>query len=381
MADLPHDGVDDRQQRHPELLFIEVADQGECALARILQGGHNMILGLPTTLHPAIMPKLQVLLICPASPGSRAGNRTSALRWAAKLRALGHRVRIRDAYCNEPCDVLLALHARKSAPAVFASAESCPQRPVVVALTGTDLYHDLPASAEAQRTMELAVRLVVLQPLAIETLAEPQRAKARVIYQSAVSTPDPDPPDPDYFDICVSGHLREEKDPFRAALAARLLPPASRIRILHAGRAVIPAFAGQARREELKNPRYRWLGELPRRDARRLLASCRALALTSKLEGGANVISEAIVDGVPVISSRIDGSVGLLGPDYPAFFPAGDTGSLASLLSRFEQDAAFYQEQKMRCLELQPLFSPERELDAWRHLIEEVSAQSRGGTV
>ena len=201
-----------------------------------------MILGLPTTLHPAIMPKLQVLLICPASPGSRAGNRTSALRWAAKLRALGHRVRIRDAYCNEPCDVLLALHARKSAPAVFASAESCPQRPVVVALTGTDLYHDLPASAEAQRTMELAVRLVVLQPLAIETLAEPQRAKARVIYQSAVPTPDPDPPDSDYFDICVSGHLREEKDPFRAALAARLLPPASRIRILHAGRASDSGF-------------------------------------------------------------------------------------------------------------------------------------------
>jgi hypothetical protein len=128
------------------------------------------------------MPKLRVFLICPASPGSREGNRTTALRWAAKLRTLQHRVRIRDAYGSEPCDVLVALHARKSAPAVFASVENCRERPVVVALTGTDLYRDLPESAEAQRAMDLAARLVVLQPLAIERLAEPQRAKARVIY-------------------------------------------------------------------------------------------------------------------------------------------------------------------------------------------------------
>jgi putative glycosyltransferase (TIGR04348 family) len=322
-----------------------------------------------------------VLLICPASPGSRAGNRATALRWAAKLRALGHRVRIRAAYGNEPCDVLVALHARKSAPAVFASLENCPERPIIVALTGTDLYRDLPDSAEAQRAMELAARLVVLQPLAIERIAEPQRVKARLIYQSAVSTPDPDPPDPDYFDICVSGHLRDEKDPFRAALAARLLPPASRIRILHAGRAMTADFAEQARQEELRNPRYRWLGELARKEARRLLASCRALALTSKIEGGANVISEAIVDGVPVIASRIDGSVGLLGPDHPAFFPAGDTEALAGLILRLEQDPAFYEEEKMRCLELQPLFRPERELDSWRHLIEDVSGARHGRTV
>jgi putative glycosyltransferase (TIGR04348 family) len=294
---------------------------------------------------------------------------------------VGHRVRIRDVYCDEPCDILVALHARKSARAVFASVESCPERPVVVALTGTDLYRDLPDSAEAQRAMELAARLVVLQPLATERLAEPLRAKTRVIYQSAVSTLDPDPPDPNYFDICVPAHLRGEKDPFRAAAAARLLPPDSRIRILHAGRAITPDFAEQARQEELKNPRYCWLGELSRKAARQLLASCRVLALTSKMEGGANVISEAIVDGVPVIASRIDGSVGLLGADYPALFPAGDTEALASLILRFEQDAAFYQEQKMRCLRLQALFRPERELYAWRHLIEEVSGQRRGGTV
>ena len=131
--------------------------------------------------------------------------------------------------------------------------------------------------------------------------------------------------------------------------------------------------AEQARQEQLKNPRYRWLGELPRKAARRLMASCRALALTSKMEGGANVISEATVDGVPVIASRIDGSLGLLGADHPAFFPVGDSEALASLMWRFEQDAAFYQQQKTRCVQSQSLFRPERELAAWRRLIEEVT--------
>src|SRR5215471_7793539 len=123
-----------------------------------------MVLSLPAMLHAAIMPKLCVLLICPASPASRAGNRTTALRWAAKLRALGHRVGICESYSYEPCDVLVALHARKSASSVFASIESCPERPAVVALTGTDLYRDLSDSTEAQRATELAVRLVVLHP-------------------------------------------------------------------------------------------------------------------------------------------------------------------------------------------------------------------------
>lgn len=313
-----------------------------------------------------------MLLICPASPGSRAGNRTTALRWAAKLRALGNRVRIREEYCGEACDVLVALHARKSAPAVFRSFEAHPQRPIIVALTGTDVYRDLPDSVEARQALAIAWRLIILQPLAIQRLAEVYRWKTCVIYQSAAPTRNPEPPSPDHFDICVSGHLRDEKDPFRAAAAARLLPAASRIRILQAGRALTHDFEERARQEQRENPRYCWLGELSRKAARRLLASSRALALTSEMEGGANVLSEAVVDGVPVIASRIDGSVGLLGPDYPVLYEVGDTEALARLMSRFEQDKLFYQEQKRHCLGLQPLFDPVRELAEWRRLLEEV---------
>jgi putative glycosyltransferase (TIGR04348 family) len=311
-------------------------------------------------------------MICPAAPGSRTGNRTTALRWAAKLRALGHKVRIVEEYSGESCDLAIALHAVKSAPAVRRSFESHPERPIVVALTGTDLYRDLPESDAAKQTLALAWRIVVLQPLAIERIPESCRAKARVIYQSAVPYPDPRPPDSAHFDICVLGHLRDEKDPLRAAAASRLLPATSRIRILQAGRALTPEYSDRACQEQSQNPRYRWLGELSRRESRALLASSHALALTSKMEGGANVISEAVVDGVPVLASRIDGNLGLLGRDYPALYEPVDTAALANLMSRVERDQSFYQELKNWSQRLAPLFSPQRELVSWRELLESI---------
>jgi glycosyltransferase involved in cell wall biosynthesis len=65
------------------------------------------------------------------------------------------------------------------------------------------------------------------------------------------------------------------------------------------------------------------------------------MVLSSLSEGGANVMSEAVAARVPVLATRIDGSIGLLGRDYPAYFPVGDTEALARLLNRIETDAAF----------------------------------------
>ena len=89
------------------------------------------------------------------------------------------------------------------------------------------------------------------------------------------------------------------------------------------------------------NPRYLWRGDRPRADVRRLLGRARAVVLSSLSEGGANVISEAVAAGVPVLASRIDGSVGLLGRDYPGYFPVGNTAALARLLHRIETDPDF----------------------------------------
>src|SRR5439155_19877091 len=110
--------------------------------------------------------------------------------------------------------------------------------------------------------------------------------------------------------------------------------------------------------------RYRWLGDLPRWKALRLLARSRLLVLTSRLEGGANAISEAIAAAVPVLASHISGSVGILGAGYPGYFPVGDTPALAVLLDRAETDADYYGSLQAWCRRLRPLVRPARERES-----------------
>jgi glycosyltransferase involved in cell wall biosynthesis len=176
----------------------------------------------------------------------------------------------------------------------------------------------------------------------------------------------------DVFEVCVLSHLRPVKDPLRTALAARLLPAASQVQVLHLGAALSEELAGQARAEAARNRRYHWLGELPRNEALGVLSRCRLLSLTSESEGGANVISEAVVAGVPVISSHIAGSMGLLGDDYPGYFPVGDTQALADLLWRAETDAMYYHHLRDCCARLRPLFEPAREKQSWEDLLREL---------
>ncbi len=227
---------------------------------------------------------MKIGIITPAPPRSRHGNRVTALRWAGILRRLGHRVTIAQSYEGEAFDLLVALHARRSHDAIKRFHRERPDRPLIVALTGTDLYRDLPQSKRAQQSLELATRLIVLQPKAFDDLPARHHAKTRVIYQSVAPFPEISKPEsqisalksqPPDFTVCVIGHLRAVKDPFRAALAARLLPESSRIRIIHAGGAMDEKMAERARREMELNPRYRWLGEQPPSRVRQILMRSR----------------------------------------------------------------------------------------------------------
>jgi putative glycosyltransferase (TIGR04348 family) len=321
---------------------------------------------------------VQIRLVTPAPGRSRGGNRVTALRWIRILRGLGHAVSVDTEYRGGRCDALVALHARRSCASVERFRRDYPGRPLILALTGTDVYGDLRNDAQARRSVDMASRLVVLQPLALEELPEEARAKARVIYQSATPPPGPHRPNPRLFEVCVLAHLRPVKDPLRAAAAARLLPATSRVQITHVGAALTPEMRSAALAEAAANRRYRWLGEVPRWKGLRVLARSRLLVLSSEMEGGANVISEAAVTGVPVLASRISGSIGLLGEAYPAYFRVGDTAALAQLLGRAETDAAFYEALRTWCAGLAPLFDPECERQAWKHLLEEVAAPMPG---
>jgi putative glycosyltransferase (TIGR04348 family) len=322
---------------------------------------------------------MRICLVTPAPAGSLKGNRVTAERWAALLRALGHYVEIAVEYCDQECDLLIALHAFKSHSSIRRFRDARPHDPLVVGLTGTDLYGDIHTRPDAMESLGLATRLVLLQPLGRAMLPAAVQDKARVIYQSVQVPPKAGPNLPDVFEVCVMGHLRPVKDPLRTALAALLLPAASRIQVLHIGGALSDELAEQARAEAAGSRRYHWLGELPRSQALGVLSRCRLLSLTSVSEGGANAISEAVVADVPVISSHIAGSIGLLGEDYPGYFPVGDTQALANLLWRAETDTDFYNALRDSCARLRPLFDPAREKQSWEELLRELFPGSEKG--
>jgi putative glycosyltransferase (TIGR04348 family) len=284
------------------------------------------------------------------------------------LRELGHRAFVASGGTSRGYDALVALHARKSAEAVRASREQHPERPIAVALTGTDLYRDIHLDAEAQRSLEIADVLVVLHGGAARELPRPLRRKVLVVPQSAPAARVLRHSS-NSFDVAVVAHLRAEKDPLRTALAARLLPPDSRIRVAHAGRALSEAMRREALREQRTNPRYAWLGEVTPARARSLIARSRLLSVTSEMEGGANVVSEALAAGTPVLASRIPSMQAILGASYAGLFPLGSTRALARLLDRAERDAAFLEQLRRECRARRPLVSPRAEKQALRALV------------
>jgi len=319
---------------------------------------------------------MKIILITPPGPSTRTGNAVAALRWARILRRLGHRVIIAADYADKRFDAMVAIHAWRSADAIRRFKIRHPARPLILQLSGTDIYHYIGAEPEPTlRSMELADRLVVLNSLAWRVVPRRFRKKLRVVFQSA-SKAGPHRPSRHRIDVCVIGHLRDVKDPLRAAEAARLLPPESRVRIVQIGRAYSRGWVAKAKAEMAANPRYLWHDDVPRAAVQRLLQRSHAMVLSSLSEGGANVISEAVVGGVPILASRMDGNVGLLGADYPGYFPVGDTEALARLLQRIEGDPRFVALLRRAIARRAPLFRPAREVAAWRRLLAELSARS-----
>jgi putative glycosyltransferase (TIGR04348 family) len=296
---------------------------------------------------------MRIALVTPAGPGTRNGNRHTALRWAAFLRNAGHRVDVSVQWPGTGADAMLALHARRSHESIMAFPRD---QPLVLALTGTDIYRDIHDSAPARQSLERADRLIVLQPKAAEELSRSLRRKVHVVVQSSATRLRHDPVK-SRFRVCVIGHLRAEKDPLRivAALAHIPLP----IEVVHLGAALDAQLAPRT-----DDPRYRWLGSVPHARALKWLASSHAMVISSRMEGGANVVCEALRIGVPVIASRISGNAGLLGTSYPAYFPVEDERALARLVVRAASDSKFYLRLKAHVRTLRPTVAPQAEARA-----------------
>jgi len=311
---------------------------------------------------------MKIQLVTPAPLKLNNGNKITALRWVGIFKKLGHQVRLTQSYDGTDCDVLIALHARRSAESIRRFRERHPRLPLIVVLTGTDVYRDIHRDRKSQQSLEYASRLVVLQKRALSEIPRHLQNKARVIYQSAESLPARPPRRNGAFDVCVIGHLRAEKDPLRTAMAVRALPLKSRIRVTHIGQALDPLLEKRARQEVRRNPRYRWIGQLSHKKTRKRLAQCRLLCITSKMEGSSNVLSEALASGVPVVAAKISGLMGTLGDDFPGYFPVGNTQRLRALLLKAESEPKFYRALKNFAARLAHRADPRREMESWRRL-------------
>jgi glycosyltransferase involved in cell wall biosynthesis len=294
---------------------------------------------------------MNIWLVTPAPRGSRAGNRASANRWAAILRQLGHRVKVATDYHGEAVDLMVGLHAWRSADAIARFAAVYPDRPLVVVLTGTDAYRFI----HSHRETTLASLDVVVQSARPLQHRQPARRN---------------------FRVCFAGHLREEKDPLCPALAVRGLPSDSRIRVDAYGRAHSEDWAAAAQKEMRINPRYRWHGEISHAELRRVYSRSHLLVLPSVMEGGANVISEAVMAGLPVIASDIEGSVGLLGAGYPGYYPVQNAGALRERLLRAESDGGYYAELVTACAARRQLFTPQEEHAGWEKLLADIQSSA-----
>lgn len=315
---------------------------------------------------------LRLGIALPPNNGVGTGNVRTAQRLLRIFSSLGYAVRLLgpDERCD--CEVLVALNAVKSAGVIARYREEHPGGKLVVIITGTDLNQR--ESNEWASSLRAADRIVVLQNKAMEAFSPEEKEKCSVILQSVAVPPDlPARGGHEGFQVCVIGHLRQEKDPLLAAMASRVLDGDSRVQIVQAGAILEEPFTQAVTLEREMNPRYQWVGELSKGEALELIARSDLMVLTSTSEGGPGVIAEAVSVGTPILTTRIDGVVGMLGEDFPGYFEAGDVLALAGLLKRAETDAVFYHQLIESGQALRGRFEPAIERQSWEQLLTELT--------
>lgn len=312
-----------------------------------------------------------IVIVSPALQDANNGNWQTAKRWATLLSA-HYRTRIIQQWPDAQAqsdDTLLALHARRSAASVQAWKAQHGSQGLIVALTGTDLYRDIHTDTQAQASLDAAARLIVLQPLGINELKPQHRAKTHVVLQSTTARKTLHKT-PRLLRAVLVGHLRDEKSPQTLFAAAQLLRAREDIHITHIGAGLDANLAQDAINTVASCANYHWAGALKHTQTRATIQRAHVLVHTSKMEGGAHVIMEAVCSGIPVIASDIAGNVGMLGGDYSGYFPVGDAQALALLLERCKDDAAFLDHLKQQCALRAPLFAPQAELAALLQVIQ-----------
>jgi putative glycosyltransferase (TIGR04348 family) len=278
----------------------------------------------------------RIAIITPALADANNGNWQTAKRWSFFLDK-AFKIEVSKTLDTNLVlfDALIALHARRSAAAI--KQFSSTKKPIAVVLTGTDLYGDTPDHIEVRQSLELAHSIVVLQEDALKLVPAQFKNKTKVIYQSA-AVRKPGPFRQRTFDIAFVGHLRAVKDPMTVLTAITSLD-IPQIRLIHVGKT--DEYEAEFAHAMASDARIESKGPLPHSVTRQTLGKCRLMVISSIMEGGANVVIEALTNGTPVLASRMSGNIGMLGADYPGYFEVGDHQSLANLIQRCVEDRGF----------------------------------------
>jgi putative glycosyltransferase (TIGR04348 family) len=294
------------------------------------------------------------------------------LRWQGFLKKLGHQVEISNRWSGKNTDVLIALHAYRSHASIIQFRKLYPNSPIILIITGTDVYRDMASHPEVLKSMEMSDAIVILQSAALTMIPKYLQIKTHVIYQSTKSVKRKTLLKKSFL-ISVIGHLRPEKDPFCTAESLKYLRPESKIQVLHLGKAMSPDMKSLAKAysKELKN--YQWLDELSHSETLQQLSRSHLMVISSLMEGGAHVVTEAIAIGVPVIASDIPGNRGLLGDDYPGYYPVGDAKALALVLQKAEFEPSFYKSLEAHIKKRKKYVQPEFELNSIKALLNRLT--------
>jgi putative glycosyltransferase (TIGR04348 family) len=330
--------------------------------------GYTVIKSLMKSTHNTDR-KPVVALVTPALAKANNGNWHTAARWAELLRDDAKVLLMDQWQPRYSADVMIALHARRSACSIAQFAQAHPGKPIAVVLTGTDVYRDIATDTSAQQSLQLAHKLVILQERAADYVPACLHYKLEVIEQSAPAlAPVPASQKPARFTAVMVGHLREEKAPLTfMRAAARLRDDA--LEFLQIGAALDVQYEVLAKDLQSQHPHYHWLGNVPRDTAREHIRQAHLLVIPSVMEGGAHVIIEALRSGTPVLASRVSGNVGMLGEHYAGYFELNDDAELAALLRRAASDKAYYQTLQTQCDARAPRFAPSAEREAVIHLL------------
>ncbi len=320
---------------------------------------------------------MKVLVTTPYEKNSLQGNTVTALRIVAILSEAGFdAVVVSNGEAVEYADIIIALHARKSAHFIDEFLERNPVGKVIVYLTGTDLYRDIPNKCGiCEKSMQLANVLVVSQDASLSSVPERFRSKALVVHKS-IQLPDElsdliHETDRELF--TVVGHLRAEKQPFMAVEAFQLLGDSSRLKLVLLGKEIDDDSGEIARNWQNRDHRFQWLGGLDHSEAIGWIKRSVATINTSIMEGGANSVGESIMLGVPVLASRIEGNVGMLGNDYLGYFDPNSRQELANLIQQVISDTHFLERLRAQVSARRYKFSRENEKQGWLNIIQKLS--------